>query len=48
MKLCPFCQHKMEPEQKLCHFIVVGIKYLMHYLCAVEVKDRAGKELASF
>lgn len=45
MKICHRCNHRMEPEQKLCHYIVVGIKYLMHYACAVDVKERATKIL---
>lgn len=43
--ICHRCLHKIEPEQKLCHLIIVDIKYLMHYDCAVEVKKRATKIL---
>jgi len=46
MKFCQHCGHTIsEKSTNKCLLIIVGIKYLMHYLCALEVKKNAQKEI---
>ncbi len=45
--ICSHCNHKMGKEQNLSGYTVVGIQYIMHTCCAVEVKKNAIKKLAS-
>ena len=43
--ICDVCEHKMTHEQKLCHHVIVGIKYLRHYECALWFRKKAKKTL---
>ena len=49
MKPCEHCKNPINKgvtgKYQACYFTVVGIKYLMHYACALEVKRKAQKEI---